>query len=398
MRLLFVSHSADLLGAEQSLLDIVAEATANGHSVLVSVPRLGPLVDRLIQVGAAVEVSPTYSWMGRRHNCAVGLLRTSQAVVAVGRHRALQKKFGADWVITNTATVPSGAWAARRGCVPHAWLIRESLQTNPNLRSVLSKRRIARSIERNSDVLCTVSDFVEAQLSALDPRILQRDVGRLWPVPKPRVGPSPQPGSSDAPFRTDSTAVRLLLAGSISEEKGHFLAVEAAASVRDQGYMLELIIVGKGHPKTVARLRDHIEATTTERIVRLADWTDGLSELYRNADALLMPSRHEAFGRTTAEALLCGLPVVGFDAGATGELVVEGAGILTSQLSSTGLAIAIERFIQLSAEERNEFREQARAAGERLSRQPSQYQTLMRAIRDQTESLLRNNAEVDGHA
>jgi glycosyltransferase involved in cell wall biosynthesis len=398
MRLLFVSHSADLLGAEQSLLDIAAEAVAEGHAVLVSVPRLGPLVDRLVAVGAAVEVCPTYSWMGRRHNAVVGFFRTLQAALAVRHHGALQKTFGADWVITNTAAVPSGAWAARRGGVPHAWLIRESLQTNSNLKSVLSKRRIARSIERNSDVLCAISDFVESQMCALEPRIRQRHVGRLWPVRVPTSGASSSPGLSDTHFHAGSHAVRLLLLGSISEEKGQFLAVDAVASARDEGYQLELLVVGNGHRKTISRLRDHIEATATDEIVRLADWTESVSELYQSADALLMPSQNEAFGRTTAEALLCGLPVVGFNAGATGELVAAGAGILTSQVSSAGLAIAVKQFVRLSAEERNEVRNRAREAGERLSRQPSQYQTLIRAIRVHLDSVVPQDVEVDGHA
>jgi glycosyltransferase involved in cell wall biosynthesis len=397
MRLLFVSHSADLLGAEQSLLDIATEAVANGHTVLVSVPRAGPLVQRLIQVGAAVSICPTYSWTGRRHNRAVGLLRTSQAGLAVRHHRALQRRFGADWVITNTASVPSGAWAARRGGVPHAWLIRESLQTNPNLKSVISKQRIARSIARNSAVLCAISDFVESQMCALEPRILQRHVGRLWPVRAPTSGASTPPGSSKVHFRTDSKAVRLLLLGSISEEKGQFLAVDAVASARNDGCQIELLIVGKGHPKTLSRLRDQIRATATDEIVRLAGWTDSVSELVRSADALLMPSQNEAFGRTTAEALVCGLPVVGFDAGATGELVAGGAGILTSHVTSAGLALAVKQFVRLSAQERNEMRNHAREAGERLSRQPSQYQTLISAIRVHLESVVPQDVEVDRH-
>ena len=46
--------------------------------------------------------------------------------------------------------------------------------------------------------------------------------------------------------------------------------------------------------------------------------------IYKDMSALLMCSRMEAFGRVTVEAMLRGIPVIGFDSGGTSELVKTG--------------------------------------------------------------------------
>lgn len=56
--------------------------------------------------------------------------------------------------------------------------------------------------------------------------------------------------------------------------------------------------------------------------------TDKLAQYYNMADVLLNPSLYETFGKTTAEALACGTPVIGFNSTATPELIGQGCGVL----------------------------------------------------------------------
>ena len=67
MRVVFVGHSAGMLGAERSMFDIVSGAVGDGHDVAVVLPTTGPLVAALRGVGATVHIHPMRAWMGARH-------------------------------------------------------------------------------------------------------------------------------------------------------------------------------------------------------------------------------------------------------------------------------------------------------------------------------------------
>lgn len=49
-----------------------------------------------------------------------------------------------------------------------------------------------------------------------------------------------------------------------------------------------------------------------------------LASIYSAADVIVVPSLEETFSNTTAEAIACGTPVVGFKTGAIPDLAVEG--------------------------------------------------------------------------
>jgi putative colanic acid biosynthesis glycosyltransferase len=53
---------------------------------------------------------------------------------------------------------------------------------------------------------------------------------------------------------------------------------------------------------------------------------DRLAELYSLGNVLLLPSEKETFSMVSAEALACGVPVIGFDSGAPREVAPEGYG------------------------------------------------------------------------
>ena len=65
-----------------------------------------------------------------------------------------------------------------------------------------------------------------------------------------------------------------------------------------------------------------------------------LAEYYSMADVLLNPSIQETFGKTTAEAIACGTPVVGYAATATPELIGNGCGEVLE------LDCPLEQFVQ----------------------------------------------------
>ncbi|WP_433050111.1 glycosyltransferase family 4 protein [Dactylosporangium sp. CS-033363] len=347
MHILLVSHSSDLMGAELSVLPVVAEAVANrGHRVTVTVPDEGPLTARLAAAGAEVAVLPTKLWMGRRFNPVVGSVRLLQAALSAPGYERYVSRLKPDLVVTNSAVIPAGAVAARRAGIAHVWVVHETLLTNPSLRSALPKRTLTRMIDDLSASIVAVSDLVAEQVVSLAPGA----------AAKLRVIPPAIPARPLAPPPAGRAGLtRLLLLGRLSEEKGQRDAVEALAICARQGHDLHLRFAGIGDPAAQETLRTLAGTLGVGDRIEILGWTDDADALYAWTDATLMLSRNEAFGRVTVESLMSGRPVVGYRAGTTPQLLADGGGLLVEPGAEnlaralSGLAAAPPAFDRLRA-------------------------------------------------
>ena len=73
---------------------------------------------------------------------------------------------------------------------------------------------------------------------------------------------------------------------------------------------------------------------------------DQLIEYYNKADVFFNPSTRETFGKVTAEALACGLPVVAYNATATPELVGSGCGYIVTVGDIDAAKDAVEKVLK----------------------------------------------------
>lgn len=102
-----------------------------------------------------------------------------------------------------------------------------------------------------------------------------------------------------------------------------------------------IVLVGK-MPKTFVPSRKFIcvDAITS---------TEQLAAYYSMADIFVNPSQYETFGKTSAESLMCGTPVIAYANTATVEVVAPDCGILVNPSSGVnGLIEAIHTLLQKS--------------------------------------------------
>jgi glycosyltransferase involved in cell wall biosynthesis len=102
-----------------------------------------------------------------------------------------------------------------------------------------------------------------------------------------------------------------------------------------------LVIVGRG-PET-EKLKFIIKDQYNEVIpVRFIDWVDNPSELMSTADAYVLSSNYEGWGRVLVEAMLMRLPVVTTDVGCVGEVLINDEhGLVVPVNDETALAKAM---------------------------------------------------------
>jgi len=100
-----------------------------------------------------------------------------------------------------------------------------------------------------------------------------------------------------------------------AHHKGFDLLVDSLTLLRGEIKGLELVIFGQLAPRNPPDLGFSVHYT--------GYLNDDLSlrAIYSAADAVLVPSRIEAFGQTAAEAHACGSPVIAFDIGGLSDIV-----------------------------------------------------------------------------
>src|SRR5690606_3931758 len=167
-----------------------------------------------------------------------------------------------------------------------------------------------------------VSHAVAAHLVAQAPKL------SIAVIPNPLEEPPPA-----APYRVADIRAALahpservlLIAAKLHPNKGQRLAIEALAHL--PGTRLWLAGDGPDRPEltALAARRD-----LTARVSFLGH-RDDATDLMRAADALLVPSEHEAFSLAAAESLLCGTPVVAARTGGLPEVIGDDGALVPAR-------------------------------------------------------------------
>jgi|GEM_PF-1919531 len=335
LSVLFFSHSAQLAGAERSLLELVEQLIADHGAVCtVVLPSEGPLKTRLEAAGAATLVID-YQWW-----CDPDLLppeearrRLSNSFKNVLSRLPELGKVNPDVVFTSTLVIPWGAVAASFLGRPHIWSIREFGELDHNLKFYLPFPDVLNVIKAPSNLILTNSHAVKQALFGEAP---PENVLTIYP----HIDIPAEALQGDEPdYFTRPQATRLIIFGTVIETKGHKDAILAVRELVRRKQDVELVIMGYADQTYLAQLKELVSAEGLEPYVKFVDFRENPYPAVKQADIVLVCSRHEALGRVTIEAMLLGKPVIGTNIGGTLELVKEGF---------NGLLYAPGDYIQLS--------------------------------------------------
>lgn len=189
-----------------------------------------------------------------------------------------------------------------------------------------------------------------------------------------------------APFIADAYAARgnrtpkALFMGRLGDRKGIYDLLEAVKKIDVRRF--ELDIYGDGE---VEKVRTIVEQAGLSDIVRLCGWVghSKVSDIYDNADFLVLPSYAEGLPMSVLEAIGRGLPVISTDVGGIAEAVVDGE---NGFLIQPGDVDALAQRIRSLAEDKC-LREKMGRAGLCIAGKKFSVQSIGRQLEEIYESL-----------
>jgi glycosyltransferase involved in cell wall biosynthesis len=308
--ILIVHHSAELYGADLSLLDLLSGLDMSRFTPIVCIPEQGPLVDRLKVLGIEVHITPLLKLS--RHTLSTPWklpLVLSLVFRALREISTLVKGRKIDLVYTNTLAVIAGALWAAKNRVPHVWHVREIIP-RPRLASIFFRAIVS---ALSDQVICNSDEtrrWIAPRSSATAVTVWNgtKSIDATLPLGDLRA-------AARAKFNLAQDVPVVLMVGRVNARKGQDLLLNAVEMIdRTVGVPFHLMFVGGGAPgetRSVKQLLRNIAASTHRCQISVHSFADQINEYYLAADIVVVPSRHpESFGRVVIEAMSYGLPVI----------------------------------------------------------------------------------------
>lgn len=249
---------------------------------------------------------------------------------------------GIELVAISSGAITTGVKAARKTGTPFVWHIREFMQEDHGL----DYYPWAHAYEHMAEArrLICVSHAVEDKIQSVCPSANTTvvynglDLDTFYPpeASEERMG---QPA-------------RLMFSGGLKHSKGAFLLLDALAKLpKELSYTLDVFgTEGGSKGESASDYLAYAQGLGLPDVVRYHGMTNSIADQYRCHDIQIVASRCEAFGRVTAESMLCSCAVVGSNSGGTPELIAEDRGYLFEPNDADSLASVLAEALSNPAE------------------------------------------------
>ena len=343
MQVLYVNQTADVSGAERSLLTLIAALRDEVE------PTLATPDGTLSRLAAEADI-PTAPIRGTQASFRLHPLHTSRGLAEIGRSalqvRGLARRLGPDLVHANTTRAALLALLARRPRPPVLAHIRDWAPEGRFSRTVLGV------VARRADLVVANSAYIAGQFDGLPLRRPARvihnpvDLARFDPEAADRLAVRAELG-------LDPGEATLAVVAQLTPWKGQDDAIRTLAALREGGREATLLLAGSAKFSGAGTQFDNAayaeglhrlaaELGVAER-VRFLGERDDVPAVLAAADVLLLPSWQEAFGRIAIEAMAMGVPVAATDRGGPAEIVRPGVdGLLLAPKQPRAWATALE--------------------------------------------------------
>lgn len=315
MKILVFSHNNHLYGANRSLLSVLLFLKNMNQDVAILLPSNGDFKDILDKLGfSSVKFFyfPFFLYYKLRLKYIALPFMWLWNILVFPVLLFKVKKLNPDIIYSNTAAENMGVLIAKILKIKHVWHIREFMDKDHGA-NFIGGNTLKSFFYNQSNGLIFVSNAVSDSIT-------------FHPNTKRKVIYN---GISVKDFickkRYDNfKSLKMGVVGVIDESKGQDKAISYFNDLLRIDPNAELYIFGQNGGFYLKYLKKLIiENDLTDKVI-FKGFEKNISNIYDSIDVLLMTSRNEAFGRVTVEAMLHGVPVIGFNKGGTSELIDNG--------------------------------------------------------------------------
>lgn len=320
-RILFISHTAALGGAELSLIDLIVPYCETSEVLIFD---HGPLEEKLKQKEISVTVIPSKHLVGIKTNSQLAALRSIPELFRLAHQVASKSKEGFDFIHVNTQkSLVIAALASLMGELPPIiWHLRDILTAkhfsplNRKIAVMLANKCITRVIANSQ---ATASAFIKA---GGKPSLVEVVYNGIASEPFDLL-PIEQCKQVRKTLNIEEVPI-IGVFSRLSFWKGQHIVLQALKELPE----FHVLLVGDalfGETEYVEYLHSLVQELALEERVHWLGFRQDIPALMQACDYIVHPSTEpEPFGRVLVEGLLARKPVIAAAAGGALEIIQDG--------------------------------------------------------------------------
>lgn len=312
MRIVTITTDPNAGGSSKSLLNLLIGLKKHGHDIMVILPKEGFLSDNLrihnirFEIVSTVRMSiwPKCSSLMDVITFVPHILYNQICHInARNRIKSIVQHFNTQIIHSNVSLLSDGYVVASKLGIKHVWHIREYGDLDFGLKIYPSKTQLMKRLKNGNTIAITQGIKNHYDLSDKC-RVIFNGIR-----------------SKDFDPKNPHKENYYLFVGHVNDNKGVNELIKAFISYRSAGGQKRLKIAGNCDTLYQENLLKQLRKSNHEKYVDFLGQRSDVDELMQRAVALVVPSKFEAFGRITAEAMFNDCLVIGKNTAGTKEQI-----------------------------------------------------------------------------
>lgn len=315
MKVLFVTHYGEMLGANHSMLQLMIELKQKGVETTVLLPNgignyKSPLVVNLEKEGIPYIYSPIRivkhpSTLKVLLNYFYECISNRKTLRIMSKHRDF------DLIHSNSSVIRTGKFLSEKFHVPHVWHLREFGDLDYNFKTPFGKW-FQRIIYGGNNNFIAISQKI---LSHFKSKVGKQPINVIYNGIKP----------TKYDLRKSNSVPHFCIVGLLHPNKRQMDIIKAADILANNRniHNFHITIVGGGDQNYINKIKSFLREKGLNSLFTLTGQINDVGVLLGTMDVGVMSSSNEAFGRVTVEYMMSGLAVIASDGGANEEIVED---------------------------------------------------------------------------